>query len=283
MKYLLIEYADPNGILSPITLSYQLRSNPVVTKWVERVQTAQQQYSIDDPSRFYGFGSDQKAQALIRINKCIDLINMHQRIVDRKLESVEDQDTLNYLHNIFEKYHGLLDQQTGDFWARAPDTVRRALADLNIAVHRCEAAARGSESRHVVTWFGLPKNRLLDESDYTYAEHTWAPGTVFLNYVEIGKTVEDLATDNDQYIADGAFQPFRHYSADFVVRFSARTYRQAAERHAKICAYYRQYKDKLGPWQVCYTNGQFPLADIVGPLDLDAIANRQLVKSVQLI
>jgi hypothetical protein len=283
MKYLLIEYADPNSVLEPITLSYRLRSNPVVTKWLERVKAAQQQYPIDDPARFYGFGQDQVEQALIRINKCIELINSHQHIIDRTVTSVDDQDTLNYLHNIFEKYHGLLGQQSGDFWSQAPESVRRALADLNIAVHRCESAARGAEPRHVVTWFGLPKDCMLADSDYAYAEHTWAPGTVFLNYVEIGKTVEDLATDNDQYIAPEAFQPFRHYSADFVVRFTARTNRQAMERHAKIHTYYQQHRDQLGTWQLCYTNGQFPLADIESPLDLDAIANRQLVKSVQLL
>jgi hypothetical protein len=44
-------------------------------------------------------------------------------------------------------------------------------------------------------------------------------GTVYLNYCEIGKTVEDLANDNDEYIADEAFKPFSHYSADFRISF----------------------------------------------------------------
>jgi len=283
MQYLLIEYADQAGQLEPITLHYKLRDNPIVPKWIECVRQAQKQYEIDDPERFYGFGDDQTEQALIRINKCIDLINSFETIVERKVTCINDQDALNYLHNIFEKYHGLLDQQNNDFWNRAPLQVRRALADLNIAVHRCESVYRGAEPRHVVTWFGLEKNKLLDHNDYAHAIHTWESGTVFLNYVEIGKTLEDLATDNDQYIADGAFQPFRHYSADFVVRFSNRTSRQAQASHDKIYAYYQQHKDKLAPWQICYTNGQFPLADLEGDLDLDAIGNRQLVKSVQLI
>jgi hypothetical protein len=44
-------------------------------------------------------------------------------------------------------------------------------------------------------------------------------GTVYLNYCEIGKTVEDLAHDNDEYIGEDAFRPFGHYSADFHVAF----------------------------------------------------------------
>jgi hypothetical protein len=285
MKYLSIEYADPAGQLEPITLLYRLRNNPIVPKWIERVQAAQRLYEIDDTQRFYGFGKleEQQNHALLSINKCVELINSFEHIIDRTVTDINDQDTLNYLHNIFERYHGLLDQQNTDYWNRAPHQVRKALADLNIAVHRCETAVRGAEPRHVVTWFGLPKTELLDEIDYTYAVHAWDPGTVFLNYVEIGKTLGDLATDNDEYIAEGAFQPFRHYSADFVVRFAAKTPRQAEASHDKIYAYYQQHRDKFSPWQICYTNGQFPLADLEGELDLDALANRQMVKSVQLI
>jgi hypothetical protein len=283
MQFLLIEYADPKNQLEPITLRYRLRNNPIVPKWIERVQSAQQQYKIDDAQRFYGLGSNQVEYALTNINKCIELINSFEHLIDRTLTDINDQDTLNYLHNIFERYHGLLDQQNTDFWLRAPEQVRKALADLNIAVHRCETVARTSEPRHVVTWFGLPKTEMLDDSDYTHCVHTWDAGTVFLNYVEIGKTLEDLATDNDAYIAPGAFQPFRHYSADFVVRFSSQTAVQAQAKHDIIYAYYQQHRSKFDPWQVCYTNGKFALADLDSKLDLDAIASRQMVKSVNFI
>jgi hypothetical protein len=285
MQYLLIEYADANGVLEPITLHYRLRNNPIVPKWIDRIKAAQQRYEIDDPKRFYGFGSKQQQvdHALTNINKCVELINSFEPVIERTLNDINDQNTLNYLHNIFERYHGLLDQQTSDFWSRAPDYVRRALADLNLAVHRCESVMRTDSPRHVVTYYGLPKTELLDSNDYAHAVHTWDAGTVFLNYVEIGKTLEDLATDEDHYIGDTAFQPFRHYSADFVVRFAARNGRQATANHAKIYAYYQQHKDKFGAWQVCYNNGQFPLADLEGELDLTAIGNRQMVQSVKLI
>jgi hypothetical protein len=282
MQYLLIEYADPAGQLDSITLKYHLRNNPIVPKWIERLRVAQKRYEIDDPTRFYGFGDDQVGYALTNINKCIELINSFEPIVEKTMSDINDQDTLNYLHNVFERYHGLLDQQTNDFWTRAPHQVRKALSDLNIAVHRCETVIRGAEPRHVCTWFGLPKTEILDMHDYAHAVHTWDPGTVFLNYCEIGKTLDELATDCDDYIADGAFQPFRHYSADFVVKFSAQSARQAQAKHDKIYAYYQQHKDKFAPWQICYTNGQFPIADLEGDLDLTAIASRQMVKSVQL-
>jgi hypothetical protein len=282
-KKLLIEYADPADLDDSIILEFQLRNNPIVARWIERVETAQAQYSIDDPARFYGLGGNQIETALLRINKCIKLINSHQPIVDRTLSAVTDQDTLNYLHNVFERYHGLLDQQNNDFWFQAPDSVRRALADLNILVHRCESVARGAEARHVVTWFGLPKDRVLQDSDYTHAVHIWRPGTVFLNYAEIGKTIQELAEDNDQYIAPEAFQPFRHYSADFVVRFFARTPDQADAKYRQMYNYYLKNQQFFGAWQYCYTNASFGLADLITPVDLGQLATRQFVKSVSFL
>ena len=280
-KKLLIDYADPEDLDNSITLEFQLRNTPIVARWVERVETAQAQYPIDDPARFYGLGGNQVETALMRINKCIELINSYQPIIDRTLDTVTDQDTLNYLHNIFELYHGLLDQQHSDFWIRAPESVRRALADLNILVHRCESVARGAEARHVVTWFGLPKDRVLQDSDYSHAVHIWRPGTVFLNYVEIGKTIQDMAEDNDQYISPEAFQPFRHFSADFVVRFFARTPEQADAKYMQMYNYYIKNQEFFGAWQYCYTNASVPVADLTSPLDLDQLTSRQFVKSVR--
>lgn len=220
-KHLYIKYSNPSDSLDTFTLQYKLRDNPVVPKWCERVELAQKKYTIDDPGRFYGFGNvdDQKADAVDRINTCIDTINNFETIVDRRLNSIDDQDTLNYLHHIFEIYHGLLDQQTHELWLRAPIAVRRALADLNILVHRCESVQRGATPRHVVTYYGLPKDQVLDTDDYAYFTDKVEFGTVYLNYAEIGKTLEDLAIDNDQYISDEAFKPFEHYSADFNVKF----------------------------------------------------------------
>jgi hypothetical protein len=124
------------------------------------------------------------------------------------------------LHNIFEKYHGLLDEQNTEFWFYAPDNVRRALADLNIAVHRCESVSRGSLPRFVCTWYGMPKIKTLPLNIMKqFGVITPAWGSVCLNYAEIGKTFEDLAIDNDHYISDNAFKPFNFYSADFNVKF----------------------------------------------------------------
>ena len=202
-----------------LELQFKIRTTPLAELWVERMQ-ARGSYPLDHPDRFYGFGSqlEERIRAEIMIQQCITTINQHTPIIKREFDW--SQDCLNYLHNIFERYHGLLDQQTSEYWQQAPVAVRQALAELNLAVHRCETVLEGTKPRFVCTWFGMPKTKKL----YPCQLKQWGEtqikfGTVYLNYCEIGKTVEDLAHDNDAYIGDEAFRPFDHYSADFHVAF----------------------------------------------------------------
>ena len=218
MQYseLLIVYSDPNNVLDPITLRFKLNKFPIVEKWISKVIESKQLYNIDDPDRFYGFNKFEQEieNAVSTINSHIDTINNYQHIITRKVTSNIDQDTLNYLHHIFEVYHGMLDKQDHDFWNNASEDVHHALAQLNIEVHRCESLVEGFRKvlpRHVVTWFGLPKRESLELSDYQHFTDFYKFGTVYLNYVEIGKTLEDLSIDNDKYISDEAFKPFYYY------------------------------------------------------------------------
>ena len=215
-----------------LTLQFKIRSTPVAELWVERMQ-ARGSYPLDHPDRFYGFGTpaQEQTRAVEYIQSCIAIINSHEVIIHRPFEYT--QDCLNYLHNIFERYHGLLDQQNTDYWNRAPDKVRRALAELNLAVHRCETATEGTKPRLVC---------------------------------EIGKTVEDLANDNDKYIGDDAFRPFGYYSADFNVQFHDQ---DLTERYGKVQQYIDQHSDFFLAYNITNvynTQAQpqrFPVADLI--------------------
>ena len=45
------------------------------------------------------------------INNCIDIINTYKPgFIEKRLYDTIDQDTLNYLHHIFEVYHGMLNE-----------------------------------------------------------------------------------------------------------------------------------------------------------------------------
>jgi len=270
-----------------LELKFQIRDTPVAKLWVERMQ-ARGNYPLDHPDRFYGFGTlaQEQARAVEYIQSCIATINAHDPIIHRPFEYT--QDCLNYLHNIFEQHHGLLDQQTGDYWSRAPDLIRRALAELNLAVHRCESVASSTNPRFVCTWYGMPKTHQLDsvlQDQYTVSQVKF--GTVYLNYCEIGKTAEDLANDNDKYIGDDAFRPFNHYSADFNVQFQDQ---DLMDRYGKIQKYIDQHRDFFvarGITNVYNTQARplrLPVADLVNNGNqeqiLTQIAERQWVQQV---
>jgi len=232
--------------LLDLKLQFQVLDNPIAQLWLERMNQ-REQWSLDDPNRFYGFNTQDEDQhiALVKIQECIQGINSWQPLITRDLSTVNDQDTLNYLHNIFEQWHGLLDQQPAHpEYGPIPPEVRQHLANLNVGVHRCESAARGNRARFVCTWFGMPKtNTLSVEVMHEYGTLNPKFGSVCLNYAEIGKTLEDLTQDRDNYISDDAFKPFNHYSADFNVRMHEETVDYVSDKLVRMQEYYKLHRD----------------------------------------
>ncbi len=278
-KKLHITYANTKNTEDQLTIDYELRDTSIAHKWVQRVLLAQQLgYPIDDPARFYGFGSiyEQKASAVSDMNNLIEILQ-NWICIDKRLSSVEDQDTLNYLHHRFEIEHGLLDKQNYG------TALQQNLCKLNILVHRCESIARGAQPRHVVTYFGLPKTEILEIDDYQYFESDVKFGTVYINYAEIGKTLHDLMLDNDSYIQPEAFQPFRHYSADFVVKFWDSTNTNLVTDLQIYYNKHREFFESLGyTWQgLSRSIGSIPVADLEYSGDISkALETRQFVKAV---
>ena len=232
--------------LVDLSLQFQVLQTPMAKLWLERMDQ-RHQWPLDDSARFYGFNTQQQDEqvALAKIQECVQGINDWQPLINRTLHTVHDQDTLNYLHNLFEQWHGLLDQHpVHPVYGDIPNEVRRHLANLNIAVHRCESTARGNRPRFVCTWFGMPKTKTLPV-EVMHEGGTLNPkfGSVCLNYAEIGKTLEDLTQDRDNYISDDAFLPFNHYSADFNVRMHEETADYVADKLVRMQAYYNQHRE----------------------------------------
>lgn len=232
--------------LQNLQLHFQVLDNPIAKLWIERMEL-RHQWPLDDACRFYGFNSQAQDadEAVQKINQCVEQINHWRPMIDRIVNSVTDQDTLNYLHNIFERYHGLLDQHPEhELFGKIPPHIRQHLANLNICVHRCESVARGNRPRFVCTWFGMPKEKKLSV-DLMKQYGTLSPkfGSVCLNYAEIGKTLEDLSQDRDNYISADAFRPFDHYSADFVVRMHEETVEHVSSKLLDMQTYFQQHRD----------------------------------------
>lgn len=229
-----------------LDLVFEIENTALASLWLERM-SLRHQWPMDNPDRFYGFNDIQseRERAIEMMTHSINTINAYRPIIDRYLHDIADQDTLNYLHNIFEKYHGGLDEQDHEFWNEAPDSVKKALADLNIHVHRCESL-RGNKlrPRMVCTWYGMPKTLTLS---HTTKQQFGSSGSVFggvyLNYAEIGKTAQDMANDDDHYMADEMFRPFEHYTADFRVDFYDETDQEIKDQYHKTSDYFARHKD----------------------------------------
>lgn len=282
-KYLCVHL----GHSGDLQLRFQIRRTPLAALWVERM-LARTAWPLDHPDRFNGFGTTECERQVAEhwIRHCISIINSHAPVIDREFEWT--QDCLNYLHHVFERYHGLLDQQHSEFWQTAPSLVRRALAELNLAVHRCESTMVGNHAKLVCTWFGMPKtHRLPPDLAQCFGDWRVTWGTAYLNYCEIGKTVEDLARDNDQYISDDAFRPFDHYSADFYVAFHDRN---LATQYGRIQHYIDQHSEFFVARGIksVYNAQARPLRYPVADLEFDGnrermmweITQRQWVKQV---
>jgi len=295
-KQLIIELLDKttNDILK---LSFNLLlENNITHRWVKKVKAAQRLcYPIDDRERFYSFNNlkQETENALKLINHDIDVINSYRPIIDRHLSNVNDQHTLNYLHKIFEDYHGLLDQQNHEFWISAPDKVRNALADLNIHVHRCESVGRNNEPRFVVTYYGLPKKHKLESNDLSLLTNKYQFGTVYINYVEIGKTLENFWRDDElgsnAHAGAEAFKPFNFFSADFVVRFHNYDPTEASFDQQEIKNYFIKHLDFFANKgydidDACLRPGLIPVAKLNTTLSdqqiLDQIKTHQHVHQV---
>lgn len=280
--------------LIDLTLQFKVLDNPLANLWLDRM-ALREQYQIDDPCRFYGFDSQQEEErrALTHIQTTCAEINSWNPIIERTIDSVADQDTLNYLHNIFERYHGLLDAiPVHPVYGEFPQKIRKHLADLNVDVHRCESVARGNRPRFVCTWYGLPKTEVLSDELLRYGTLNPKFGSVCLNYCEIGKTLEDLTQDSDNYISGEAFRPFNHYSADFNVRLHEETVAYCADKLVRMQQYHLQHLEFFD--EHGYPSFQdsrllplrFPVAQLVEIMPqaqlLEEIKKRQIVTKVYL-
>ena len=264
-------------------LRYQLRDTDFAQRWAKRLQLAlDTDIAIDEPTRFSRFSSTEANTVIKQFAHCIDTINAFKPLITRQITDVKDQDTLNYLHHVFEVYHGTLGEPH-EIFLSAPQPVQLALAQLNVLVHRAEVIGRGQYPRHVVTYYAMPKTEHLKPEDYELFEPGATAGTMYANYVEIGKDIKDLTWDNDQYISDSAFMPWQRYSADFNVKFWSDDLKVINQTRSKINEYYELHKEFINQYMHGRIWGYLPVADCIDTFDLEQLSNNQRVTAVNVI
>lgn len=228
-------------------LTFNLLNISLAQKWLKHLDFfIQSGHPLDDSTRFYNFPNAEYTEPVVALHlqELVSTINRYApNLIDRTITSPVSQDDLNYLHHIFEVYHGLYDQQDNNaFFKQAPKQVQDALGDLNIWIHRYESLT--GIPRFVATWKYKPYRDLFADDEFQYFDLQEQWGDLRLNYCEIGKTLYDFWHDNDQYIFPEAFQPHHHYCFDFTVRFADYP-----------CEYYNDLKEKV--WNYFDTHNEF--------------------------
>ena len=227
-------------------LQFDLLDTNIAHKWIKHLNLfVQAGQPWDDNKRFYNFANSEFTESAVfrKLHSLLMIVKNHApEIVTKDISEPLSQDDLNYLHHVFEIYHGLYDQQDqNEFFTNAPPAVQEALADLNIWIHRYESL--NQFPRFVATWRRKPYRDSFDLDDMHLfsLQEDW--GDLRLNYCEIGKTLFDFWHDKDQYIDAQAFQPHHHFCFDFTVRFLDQPAEFFTRHEQEMWNYFDQHTD----------------------------------------
>ena len=215
MQRVLIRLSNTLDHTNIFEIKLKLVHSAFVLKWVERVLCAQQhQYPLSEPWAFYHLNNEFTQPKLVKkINSLMEQVNEYEQLFDCTLTDINDQDTLNLIHSIFETTHVKLDEWlTNPLFKDKPKEFRLLLSQINQHVHMCESYKTGKLKPKIrFVWFDLPKVKFATE-DYQYFTDEIQFGTLYSLYSDVGKPIEDLAQDNDEHHHDVV--PNLHYSAD---------------------------------------------------------------------
>jgi len=220
-KKIIVRLSKETDYNDTFDLSFTLENHHFVQKWIDRYKEVQQrQDPISEPWAFYNLNNKFSDEYIItEMNRLVEECNfISPGLFDRKLTEINDQDTLNYLHSIFELHHGKLDEWKTNPLFDVPDgnKLRENLSLINQMVHRAEGQGNNKQIR--VVWFDIPKTKTYTLEDYQLFTNKKEFGGLYTCYADVGKNLEALSFNEDDHVHD--FVPNTYYSADFVIRFN---------------------------------------------------------------
>ena len=218
MKNVILRLSNSIQANEIFDLKFKLLDHHFTRKWINCVLEAQQkQYPISEPWAIYNINSKMNSEFIKNnINRLIQKVDSVEKLFDLQLQDINDQDTLNKIHAVFEKNHGKLDEwKSNPLFENKPTDFRKNLSEINQFVHACESI-KGTPKIRVV-YFDLPKTKRFSDSDYKLFTNKRKFGSLYNLYCDVGKPIESLAVDNDNHHHD--IVPNLHYSADCVIYF----------------------------------------------------------------
>ncbi len=211
-------------------LTFKIRDTDIAQRWAKEIA---KNYPLFETDRFQGWPTDKDINWYrTQLQQQVDVIHNHRGYP--KVEVTElDQQSLNFLHKIFETVRGEINTAT-DIYTLGDLNFQNAVNKLNILVHECEHFLRNSAYPSIVVTFkDRPRISLLEE-DYNHFTFNWTYGTVYINYCEVGKPILDVIKDGDDLVSEDNIRPLEYYSADFMVKLGPSTKAQDWYHKAQV-------------------------------------------------
>jgi len=281
MRKVIVRLSQKNNFRNTLDLEYDIIENHFTPRWIECYQRGQQRGdTISNPDRFSGLNNEWTQERVFGIiNERVDQINhLVPGLIKKKLTDPQDQDTLNYLHSFFERYHGKIDAWLTDpWWQDKPRELRSLWSDLNIYIHKIESLNRGETPNIQITWYDTPKPDRLQKEDYKLFTNNYRFGYIYSLYADVGKDLKDLIHDNDQHHLD--FVPPTTVAADCRLTF----YNSSEKDLKKIEKDYKNYYNQNSEYFISkgyqvddhrLVIGSIPLARLSQPTDQTALLNQ---------
>ena len=244
MKNVILRLSNSIEANKVFDLNFKILDHPFAQKWINCVLEAQQkQYPISEPWAIYNINSKMNPEFVKNnINKLIQQVDSVEKLFGVQLQDINDQDTLNRIHAVFEKHHGKLDEwKSNPLFKNKPTDFRKNLSEINQFVHACESI-KGTPKIRVV-YFDLPKTETFSDSDYKLFTNKRKFGSLYNLYCDVGKPIESLAIDNDSHHHD--IVPNLHYSADCVIYFHTDNDDHVEKIQQKYQNYINENKDYI--------------------------------------
>ena len=160
-----------------------------------------------------------KENILSRMQKCVDIVNIYDNIIDADLNGEVNQDMMNYLHTFFEKLRGK-DEDPPKWYLDAPRQVKDAVSEFNVLIHRYEAYDSMNNHAKITVGYKHRPTREMTLEEKKCFNLDLQPGEVYLKYCHKGKDLLDVFKDQDEHIGDENILPQHKISSDFNINFS---------------------------------------------------------------
>ena len=225
-----------------VTINFQENETKLGQKWSKALRDEiDKGITIPQPNRIYNLNDEWSERKVCKaINKCIDIINAHDKIIDFRLKNSMTQDDSNKLHHFFEIMRGENDEPN-EYYLRSPKHVREAIEEYNVLIHRWEdlwitapdgtkhidASYRRDNAKRNIWQRGRIVVHISDRPMFEMEDGDWDcwtlkynPGDIRINYCHKGKPIMDVIKDGDEVIGEDNITPQHRYSADFSLGFN---------------------------------------------------------------